>query len=412
MPARKRAAEEPATARSGTSSRRRSGRISDAPKKSSYWEGSDDDESGAFEKPMKKRKSGASNGLRASAAARKQESDGDEYTAEAQTAEEEDEGDDEGFGEQENENRPMKVTVVPLEKLRDDGGVPYEDHKVHKNTLLFLKELKANNRRPWLKAHDGEYRRALRDWQTFVEASSLTVSDADATVPAELPAKDVAFRIYRDTRFSRDPTPYKPHFAAAWSRTGRKGPYACYYVHCEPGSSSGSGSGGGGAGRGARGRSFIGGGLWHPEAGHVRKLRRSVDRHPERWRAVLGEERLRRVFFPQVKASTKGGGGGVEEAAVKAFVGKNQENALKKRPMGYEATHPDIELLKLKNYTIGVPIDDDMLCGDDAQEKFAEYIGAMEGYITFLNSIVMPDPGLDQSDSEDDSNEDDDQDND
>lgn len=187
-----------------------------------------------------------------------------------------------------------------------------------------------------LSAHDGEYRRAFKDWQTFVDETSQTITAADETVP-ELPSKDVVFRIYRDTRFSKDPTPYKvrpgahlpplptiettkkkqklthakqPHFSAAWSRTGRKGPYACYYIHCEPG-----------------GQSFIGGGLWHPEAGHVQKMRRSIDRHPERWREVLDDAEFRRVFFPGVKPAQGA------EAVVKAFVGKNQMGALKKKPM-------------------------------------------------------------------------------
>ncbi|TQV98128.1 hypothetical protein V2A60_006189 [Cordyceps javanica] len=399
MPGRKRASEDIATAENGNS-RRRSGRISSTPKKSSYWEGSDNDED---EMPVKKKARASSNG-RATAAARKQkqDSDEDEYTVEAQLAEgaeeEEDEVDDE-----DDENRPMKVTIVPLEQMREEGGVPYEDHKVHKNTMLFLRDLKANNRRPWLKSHDGEYRRAFKDWQTFVDAASETVAATDATVP-ELPCKDVAFRIYRDTRFSKDPTPYKPYFSAAWSRTGRKGPYACYYVHCEPPRTrDAAGRRSGGDSLVGDGRSFVGGGLWHPEAGHVHKLRRSIDRHPERWRAVFADAELRRVFFPEVKP------GADVEAVIKAFVGKNKMNALKKKPMGYDATHRDIELLKLKNYTIGVPLDENMLCEDNAQEKIAEYVRAMEGYITFLNSIVMPDPGLDESDSDSDDDDDNDE---
>ena len=57
-------------------------------------------------------------------------------------------------------------------------------------------------------AHDGEFRRALKDWQSFVEAATETVIDVDGTVP-ELPVKDVVFRIYRDVRFSKVKTPYK-----------------------------------------------------------------------------------------------------------------------------------------------------------------------------------------------------------
>lgn len=57
-------------------------------------------------------------------------------------------------------------------------------------------------------AHDGEYRRALKDWHSFVEETTMTIIDVDETIP-ELPVKDVSFRIHRDIRFSKDPTPYK-----------------------------------------------------------------------------------------------------------------------------------------------------------------------------------------------------------
>jgi uncharacterized protein (TIGR02453 family) len=80
-------------------------------------------------------------------------------------------------------------------------------------------------------------RQAEKDFHTFVEKLSEKVSEKDPTVP-ELPIKDVIFRIYRDVRFSPDKTPYKPYFSVAWSRTGRKGPYAVYYLHIQPGGGS------------------------------------------------------------------------------------------------------------------------------------------------------------------------------
>ena len=57
-------------------------------------------------------------------------------------------------------------------------------------------------------AHDGEYRRSLKDWQSFVDTMTEKIIEVDFTIP-ELPAKDVVFRIHRDIRFSNDPTPYK-----------------------------------------------------------------------------------------------------------------------------------------------------------------------------------------------------------
>ncbi|KAI0438964.1 hypothetical protein F4803DRAFT_70568 [Xylaria telfairii] len=269
-----------------------------------------------------------------------------------------------------------KVTFIPLPELRDTNGIEYEDTKVHPNTLLFLGDLKANNKRSWLKMHDPEYRRSLKDWESFVETITQEIIVADETIP-ELPIKDVVFRIYRDIRFSKDLTPYKPHYSAAWSRTGRKGPYACYYVHVEPG------------------HCFVGGGLWHPEASALAKLRASVDERPHRIRRVLTDPEFVRNFLPHVV-------GKKEDKVLKAFADKNQENALKTKPKGFNPDHRDIHLLKLRNYTVGCQIPDEDLHSDNAQEKIMEIIRAMVPFVTFLNNVVMPDPGVDSDSEEDD----------
>ncbi|KAI1758152.1 hypothetical protein F4782DRAFT_476806 [Xylaria castorea] len=267
------------------------------------------------------------------------------------------------------------VTFIPLPKLRDTDGVEYEDTRVHPNTLLFLGDLKANNKRSWLKMRDPEYRRSLKDWESFVDTLTQKIVVADETIP-ELPLKDVIFRIYRDVRFSKDQTPYKPHYSAAWSRTGRKGPYACYYVHIEPG------------------YCLVGGGLWHPEASALAGLRASVDERPHRIRRVLTDPEFVRVFLPHVV-------GKKEDKILKAFADKNQENALKTKPKGFNPDHRDIQLLKLRNYTIGRQIPDEDLLSDNAQEKIMETIRAMVPFVTFLNNVVMPDPGADSDSDED-----------
>ncbi|KAK7753636.1 hypothetical protein SLS62_004494 [Diatrype stigma] len=288
--------------------------------------------------------------------------------------------DDESDDDDEEESR---VTFIPLPPLRDTDGVEYEDTRLHKNTLLFLRDLKANNKRSWLKMRDPEYRRSLKDWESFVETLTERITEADETIP-ELPLKDVIFRIYRDIRFSKDPTPYKPHYSAAWSRTGRKGPYACYYVHAEPGSC------------------FVGGGLWHPDGEALARLRASIDERPHRLRRVLARPAFRRTFLPAAAAD--------EASVLAAFAAANQENALKTKPKGFHPDHRDIELLKLRNYTVGKKIDDSVLTSEDAQDQIMEIISSMVEFewkylpgwaeqVTFLNSVVRPDPNLD-SDSD------------
>ncbi|KAL6239572.1 hypothetical protein BDW75DRAFT_121777 [Aspergillus navahoensis] len=259
---------------------------------------------------------------------------------------------------------PGKEVFIKKPKARDPGDIPYTDDTLHPNTMLFLKDLAKNNERQWLKAHDADYRASKKDWDTFVETLTEKVIEQDNTIP-ELPAKDLVFRIHRDIRFSKDPTPYKTHFSAAWSRTGKKGPYAAYYVHCQPGAS------------------FVGSGLWHPEADKLALLREDIDGNSQGLKTVLMEERMRREFFDGIPDN--------EEKAVEAFVSQNSESALKTKPKGYEHDNDNIQLLRLRSFTIGKRISDADLVSSDAQDKIAALIGIMEPFVTYLNSVVMPD---------------------
>ncbi|KAJ5092586.1 hypothetical protein NUU61_007456 [Penicillium alfredii] len=259
---------------------------------------------------------------------------------------------------------PGKEVFIPKPKQREAGNVPYQDETLHPNTRLFLMDLANNNEREWLKAHDADYRTAKKDFETFVETLTPKIADIDSTIP-ELPTKDLIFRIHRDVRFSKNPLPYKIHFSAAWSRTGKKGPYAAYYVHFQPGSS------------------FVGCGLWHPEADPLALLREDIDENAHRWKEVLRAPDMRREFLNGVSDD--------DDAVVKAFTHHNRESALKIKPKGYEVDNENIQLLRLRSFTIGRPIADDDLTGADAQDRIAHMVGVMEPFVTYLNSVVMPD---------------------
>jgi hypothetical protein len=73
--------------------------------------------------------------------------DGDDYQDEPEDAQQAADESDEEF----DEDAPPKVTFIPLPKLRDTGGIEYADDRLHPNTLAFLRDLKANNKRSWLK---------------------------------------------------------------------------------------------------------------------------------------------------------------------------------------------------------------------------------------------------------------------
>ncbi|SMR52123.1 unnamed protein product [Zymoseptoria tritici ST99CH_3D1] len=270
------------------------------------------------------------------------------------------------------ENYKPGVTIIKKPKARPAGNVKYADETIHPNTLLFLKDLKANNNRPWLKLHDADFRQAEKDWHTFVEKMTETLSEIDDTV----------FRIYRDVRFSSDPTPYKPFFSAAWSRAGRKSPYAHYYVQIGPT---------------GKGDSFVGGGLWCPEAAATAAMRRAIDRNSARLKGVLADEAMRKHFL---------GGSKTDAKALKAFVEGNKSNALKTKPKGYDGDHPDIELLRLRNYTVGKKIPSEELLGEDGAKRVAELLATLKPMITYCNSVVMPDEA--EGEEEDESGDDED----
>ncbi|PWY90513.1 hypothetical protein BO94DRAFT_463069 [Aspergillus sclerotioniger CBS 115572] len=267
---------------------------------------------------------------------------------------------------------PGKEIFIAKPKARDPGSVAYQENALHPNTMLFLQDLNEHNEREWLKAHDADYRASKKDWETFVETLTEEIIEKDGTVP-ELPVKDLVFRIHRDIRFSKDPTPYKTHFSAAWSRTGKKGPYAAYYVHCQPGSC------------------FVGSGLWMPQADKLALLREDIDRNSHRLKAVLREKEIRREIFDGIADD--------EEIAVTAFVNHNKESALKTKPKGYDLDNENIQLLRLRSFTIGRPLSDEELLSPNAQERIAALIGIMEPFVTYLNSVVMPDPAQEESGS-------------
>ena len=268
---------------------------------------------------------------------------------------------------------PGEAVFIKLPKAREAGKIPYKDNTIHPNTLLFLKDLRANNDREWLKMHDADYRQSKKDFDCFVECLTEKVIEKDETIP-ELPPKDLTFRIYRDIRFSPDPTPYKTHFSAAWSRTGRKGPYAGYYVQVQPNGS------------------FVGAGVWHPEAPPLALMRKDVDLKSHKIKAVLTGAGIRKEFF--------GGIANDEKKAVKAFVGMNTENILKTKPKGYEKDNPNIDLLKLRNFTIGRKLKDEEVLGPGGLGRIVELIGVLTPFVSYLNSVVMPDEEPDSEDEE------------
>lgn len=115
----------------------------------------------------------------------------------------------------------------------------------------------------------------------------------------------------------------------------------------------------------------------------MQKLRASIDERPNRWRRALNDEAFKRTFLPKAANTSD------PNAALLAFAEKNKENALKTKPKGFTAEHRDIALLKLRNFTVGTQIDDNIFYQDNAQGKISEIIRPMVGYVSYVSRSLL-----------------------
>mgnify|MGYP001535667817 CR=1 FL=1 len=94
----------------------------------------------------------------------------------------------------------------------------------------FLKELSANNNREWFNSHREQYEVARSEFENLLTVIISRISLFDESIRG-IEAKDCTYRIYRDTRFSEDKTPYKTHLGGYINAKGKKSDHCGYYVH-------------------------------------------------------------------------------------------------------------------------------------------------------------------------------------
>ena len=102
-----------------------------------------------------------------------------------------------------------------------------------KQVVEFLTLLHENNDKAWFDSHKEMYKRALSCFEEFTAKLIDGIAAFDPSVRG-LTVRDCTWRIYRDTRFSPDKTPYKTHMGAFVAPRGKKGGYSGYYFHVEP----------------------------------------------------------------------------------------------------------------------------------------------------------------------------------
>lgn len=209
----------------------------------------------------------------------------------------------------------------------------------------YLEQLRDNNNRPWFNAHRATFdtlrAQFTADLQRFINAMA-----AGEPSLRYLRATDAIYRIYRDTRFSNDKTPYKTYFSALISPTGRHCDRACWYLHV------------------GIDECAIYGGVWNPEGSVLRKLRKAIVDNIEEFRQIT-ESPLMLKEFP-------------------GWYGRQ----LKTAPQGYDRNHPDIDLLRLTEYGKCHDLSRSFFDNPDWPEEAAKTALILKPMIDFLNYSI------------------------
>jgi uncharacterized protein (TIGR02453 family) len=191
----------------------------------------------------------------------------------------------------------------------------------------FLRDLKANNDREWFNANKDRYEKEVRDPALdFVEDFAPYLEEISPHFVADpRPSGGSLFRIYRDTRFSKDKSPYKTHVGIHFRHELAKHAHTPgFYLHLQPGSV------------------FTGVGIWRPDPPALLRIREAIAADPRAWRRATAD------------GSVRLGG-----------------ESLKRAPAGFDPEHPLIADLKRKDFIASVELTQKEACAAGFLERFA-----------------------------------------
>jgi uncharacterized protein (TIGR02453 family) len=216
---------------------------------------------------------------------------------------------------------------------------------IKKGTLEFLKKLESNNKREWFAENRGIYEAAR---ENVLQLAMYLIGESGKFDPSVqgVDPEDCLFRIYKDTRFSRDKTPYKTNFGMFIKGGGRRTPGAGYYMHIQPGNS------------------FVSGGIYVPPGPVLLTIRNAIAAKPAAFRKILDNQEFRKTF------------------------GELADETLKTAPKGFPRDHPAIELLKYKHYYVMKYMSDREVLSPDLPRRCVQAFMVASPFVKFLNAAI------------------------
>jgi uncharacterized protein (TIGR02453 family) len=224
----------------------------------------------------------------------------------------------------------------------------------------FLADLAQNNDRAWFQPRKADYERLLKD---PMEALVVALADRFEArgLPLEADPKRSVSRIYRDTRFAKDKSPYKTNIYARFPWIGRGSDHDA---------SDDGARGASGYFNVMPGESYVGGGMWMPEKPRLDAFRAAILDAPDRVRAALEDRRFLAEFGPV-----------------------HSHETLKRVPAGLPPDHPMADMFRFKDVVFGRRLSDDEIRSPELPDTLADAYEAAMPVFRFLGTLGSRPPG-------------------
>lgn len=212
--------------------------------------------------------------------------------------------------------------------------------------LLFLRELCVNNNREWFDVNRSRYHETKVLVEHLTELLIAETSKIDSSLEGLQP-RDCTFRIFRDTRFSNDKTPYKTNMGAYMVKGGKKSSNAGYYLHIEPDAS------------------FVAGGSYAPTSEVLLKIRQAIAADPDYFEEIIQQKSF-----------------------VESF-GELKGDTLKSLPRGFAKDTPGIEYIRKKQFFVVHSFSDEELLSKDFIPNVLLHFSRLKPLNDFINHAIL-----------------------
>ena len=222
--------------------------------------------------------------------------------------------------------------------------------------LQFLRDISANNNRPWFMEHKDEYLAVRANFEEDIAKAILRIAEFDPSV-AHITVKDATYRFYRDTRFSSDKSPYKNHLGAYIAAHGKKALHGGYYIHLELGNCL-----------------LACGNYWLP-TNILTACRNEIMANIDEWRKCVETDKFLKYFGKPCQGEWGGARGfGLEY--------------LKTAPAGFPRDYEYIDYLRMKNYCCWKQVPETFFQGEQWFDEMVEVFKVGKPMMDFMNAVI------------------------